>query len=357
MNNELRTIQNKPKQSQFQYKKSGFKSKLLIFDYLALLLLCSCALMPFYKSGVNHLANRRCLYRSFNLSFATEDNTQVNPYYPTFLAPLVDSGISQILGGEPASSFRPATFTRGRWRNFSSISPQDGLFIRPVFIRSYQIHHPTTGSFLKILHQFLNIFGSAFARYYANYQTVLKVVSYVVPVVWPLAVIWVTIITAFFFLADKGPLLIELSFSGFWGKTPPIHREAPVRVRRILWCSGLLYLDELPPNGWSYAHHNLQRCALALRPSSHQAVAGQTTVYLFVRKIASCMFDSIAAGYGCFCRTSRIRSNYLPRVFHSQGISYFDNRILKELSLSYLRNVNYLWDNHLSLIPDIGKTT
>jgi len=34
----FRRPENKPKQTQFQYKKSGFKSKLLIFDYLVLLL-------------------------------------------------------------------------------------------------------------------------------------------------------------------------------------------------------------------------------------------------------------------------------------------------------------------------------
>jgi len=316
-----------------------------------------CAIMPFYKSSVNHLANRRCLYGSFHLSFAAKDNTQVNLYYPTRPSSLVNSSIPQIPVGDPASSFGAARFT-GLWgRNLYSISSQDGLFIRPVLIRGYQIHNPTSGSFLKILHEFLNIFGSAFARYYTNYQTVLRVISYMVPVVWPLTVIWVIIITAFFFLADKGPLLIELNFSGFWGKTLPSAREVPEHVRRILWCSGLLYLDALLPNGWSFARRNLHRYALALTPSSSQATAGQTMAYLFVRKIASCMFDSIAAGYGCFCRTSRILSDYLPCVYHNLGIFYSGNKILKELSLSYLRNFNCLWGNHLPLIPDIGKTT
>jgi len=34
-------VKNKPNQTQSQYKKSGFKSKLLIFDHLALLFLSS----------------------------------------------------------------------------------------------------------------------------------------------------------------------------------------------------------------------------------------------------------------------------------------------------------------------------
>jgi len=68
------------------------------------------------------------------------------------------------------------------------------------------------------------------------------------------------------------------------------------------------------------------------------------------------MFDSIGAEYGYFCRTSRKQSDYSHRVFQNPGIFYSDNRILKELALSCLQNVNCLWDNHLSLIPDIGKT-
>jgi hypothetical protein len=91
---------------------------------------------------------------------------------------------------------------------------------------------------------------------------VLKVISYMVPVVSSLTVIWVIIITVFFFLADKGPFLIELSFSGLRGKKLPTGREAPGRVCRPLWCSGLLYLDALLPNGWSFERRNLQRYVL-----------------------------------------------------------------------------------------------
>lgn len=80
--------------------------------------------------------------------------------------------------------------------------------------------------------------------------------------------------------------------------------------------------------------------ALIERSFSSQIVAVQTTVCLFVQKIAFCMFGSIAVGYGCFCRTSRILSDYFRRVFHNPGIFYSDNRILKELALSCLPNVN-----------------
>jgi len=46
----------------------------------------------------------------------------------------------------------------------------------------------------------------------------------------------------------------------------------------------------------------------------------------------------------------------LRRIFRNPGIFYFDDRILKELVLSCLLNVDYLRDKCLSLIPDIGKT-
>jgi hypothetical protein len=49
----FRRPENKPKQSQFQYKKSSFKSKLLIFDHLALLLLSSYILRTYVNIPLN----------------------------------------------------------------------------------------------------------------------------------------------------------------------------------------------------------------------------------------------------------------------------------------------------------------
>jgi hypothetical protein len=61
----LGTLKPGPKQSQFQYKKSGFKSKLLIFDHLALLLLS-----PYHLRAYVNLSLFSCLTRCpFVLSF------------------------------------------------------------------------------------------------------------------------------------------------------------------------------------------------------------------------------------------------------------------------------------------------
>jgi hypothetical protein len=178
-----------------------------------------------------------------------------------------------------------------------------------------------------------------------------------VPVISLLTVSPVIVTTMFFFLAYKGPFLIKLSFSCLWGKTLPTHHEAPWRVLRLRGNTALPYLGVRPQDGWSYARRNFRLYGLTERSFFPRAVAVQTAVFLFARKNASCMFGSIAAECDYFYRIGRILSDYLHRVFHNLGIFYFDNRILKELALSYLLNVNCLWDNHLSLIQDIDKTT
>jgi hypothetical protein len=171
-----------------------------------------------------------------------------------------------------------------------------------------------------------------------------------IPVVSLLPISQLTVITAFFFLAYKSPFFVKLYLIGFGEKTLPTHREVPWRVLQPPGYTALLCLDVPQQDAPFYEHHSLQRYGLTQKLFSAQVVAIQTAVYLFVRKIASCIFGSIAAGYGYFCRTSRILSDYLRRVFRNLGIFYSDNRILKELSLSCLLNVNCLWDNHLSLI-------
>jgi len=167
----------------------------------------------------------------------------------------------------------------------------------------------------------------------------LRIVSNVIPVISLMPVGRVLFITMFFLLAYKDPFLVKLYLIGFGGKTLPAHHEVIWRVFRLQGYSVLPYLDVFLQDDWSYARHNFRRYGLIERSFFSQAVAIQTAVCLFVRKIASCMFGSIAAGCGYFCRTSCILSDYLRRVFHNPGIFYFDNRILKELALSYLLNL------------------
>ena len=318
--------------------------KAVTFTNLSSIAVAICTIVSFDKSSVNHLANRRCLYRSFHLGFAAKDDTQINLYHSTLPPYFVYSGIFQALCCNTPRTFGAASFARIWWRSFLAVGLQYGLFIRFILIGCHQIHNATTGSFLKIGQKFLNVFCCAFARYNADYQTMLRIISYMIPVVSLLTVSRLIVITVFFFLAHKSPFLVKLHLSGFGGKTPPTHREAPWHALRLPRHNVLPYLDVLAQDGWSYVRHNLLRYALTERPFFPQAVAARTAVCLFVRKIASCMFGSIAAGYGYFCRTSRTQSDYSRRVFQNPGIFYSDNRILKELALSCLQNVNCLWD-------------
>lgn len=163
-----------------------------------------------------------------------------------------------------------------------------------------------------------------------------------VPVISLPTVSWVIVITMFFFLAYKSPFLVKLYLIGCRGKTLPTHRGAPWHVLRLRGNTVLPYPDVPLRDGRSYAHRNFRRYGLTERSFFPQAVADQTAVCLFARRISSCMFGSIAAECGYFCHTSRILSDYFHRVYHNLGIFYFDNRILKELALSCLLNVNCL---------------
>jgi len=299
------------------------------------------SMVSFDKSSVNRLTNRRCLYRSFNFGFATKDSSQINLYYPAFVTSFMNGGVLQTLCRNAARTFRAAAFTCGRWLNVSSISLQNSLLIRFILIRCNQIHNTLAGSSLKISHKSINIFGCTFARYNADYQTMLRIVSNVIPVISLIPVSRVLLITMFFLLAYKGPFLVKLYLIGFGGKTLPVHHEATWRVFRRQGYNVLPYLDARLQGDWSYAHRSFRKYGLTERSFFPQAVAFQTAACLFVRKIASCMFGSIAAECGCFYRTSRILSDYLRRVFHNPGIFYFDNIILEEPALSCLLNLTF----------------
>jgi len=329
--------------------------KTVTFSNLPGIAVAVCAILSFYKSRVNRLADRRCLYRGLYIRFAAKYNSQFNLDYPAFPACLVNSGIFQVFSRNYTRAFRTAWFASSKRYNLFAISLQNSLFIRFILIRCNQIHNALAGSFLKIPHKFLNVFGSAFARYYTNYQTMLRVISYMIPVVSLLAVSRVVVITAFFFLAYKGPFLIKLNFCSLWGKMLPTHREVPWRVHQQGVNNALQCFYSRQPDGWFCVLHSFRKYGSAMIwPFPRQAAYG-TAVYLFVQKNVSCMFGSIAAGYVYFFRIWRILLDYLNRVFRNLGTFYSDNKILKEPALSCLLKVNCLWDKHLSLIQDIGK--
>src|SRR4030043_117083 len=54
-------------------------------------------IVSFYKSGVNRIANCRGFYRSFHLSFAAKDRSQINLNHTAFSASFMDSGVNQAL--------------------------------------------------------------------------------------------------------------------------------------------------------------------------------------------------------------------------------------------------------------------
>ena len=254
--------------------------KTVTFTNLAGVAVTISSIVSFYKSGVNRLANRRCLYRSHDFGFTAKDSSQINLYYPAFVTSFMNGSILQTLCRNAERTFRAAAFTCGKRLDVSAISLQNSLFIRLILIRCYQIHNTSTSSVLKIGHEFINIFSCAFARYNADYQPMLRVVSNVIPVITLMPVSRVLLTTMFFLLAYKGPFLVKLRLIGFGGKKLPTHHEAIWRVCRLQGYTVLPYLDVLPQDDWSYAHHNFRKYGLTERSFFPQAVVIQTAVCL-----------------------------------------------------------------------------
>jgi len=177
--------------------------KTVAFAYLTGIAVAICTIMPFHESGIDRIANRRCFYSGSHLGLTSEDHTQVNFDYPAFSSRFVNRSIFQLGRYYPPRAFRPAGFACTRWRDFLPISLQDSPFVRSILIRSNQIHDTTTSSSLKILHKLLDIFGGGFARHNANDQTVLRVISHMVPVISLATISRIIIPTVFFFPADK----------------------------------------------------------------------------------------------------------------------------------------------------------
>jgi len=302
-----------------------------------------CSIVSFNKGYVNHITDRRGFYRSFDLRFATEDRSQINLNHPPFSSSLMNSGIDQALYWNTTRTFGATAFARMYNCGVFAVSLQNSPFIRSIFVRSDQIHNATISSFLKIQYKLLNVFCRSLAWYNAYHQTILRVVSYMIPVVSLQKVLRNIVITMFSFLTHKRPFLIELNLIGFRGKRLPTHREVPWHVRRRGVNNASQYFYLRPPDALFCGPHNLQRYAQTKRWLFSPQASYGTVACLFVRKIASCMFGSIAAGYDYFFRIYRTLINYLHHVFRNPGIFYFDNRILKELALSCLLNVILCW--------------
>jgi hypothetical protein len=279
--------------------------KTVTFSNLPGIAVAVCAIVSFYKSSVNRLADRRCLYGSLYIRFSAKYNSQFNLNYPAFPASLMNSSIFQALGWNAARTFGTTTLARMCRRSFLTISLQNSLFIRFIIIRCNQIHNTTIGSLLKIIHKLPNVFGGAFARNNADYQTMFGVISYMVPVISLLTVSWVCVIAILFLFANKSPFFIKLNFPCLWRKKLPTHREVLWRVCQQGLNSALRCFYSRQPDGRFCVLHSFRKYGSAMIwPFPGQAAYG-TAGYLFVRKIASCMFDSIAAGYVYFFRIYR----------------------------------------------------
>ena len=313
--------------------------KAVSFTSLSSVAVSICSIVSFNKSCVNRITDRRGFYRSLDLRFAAEDCSQINLNNSSFSASLMNSSIDQALNWETPSTFGATAFASMYNRGVFAVSLQNSPFVRSIFIRSDQIHNATISSFLKIQHKILNVFCCPLARYNTYHQTILRVVSYMIPVVSQPEVLRNIFITMFSFLKYKRPFLIELNLIGFRGKRLPTHREVPWHVRRrgVNNASQYFYLRQ--PDALFCGPRNLQRDAQTERLLFPFQASYGTAVCLFVRKIVSCMFGSIVAGYGYFFQICHKLINYLLGVFRNPGIVYFDNRILKELALSCLLNV------------------
>ena len=82
---------------------------------------------------------------------------------------------------------------------------------------------------VEVLDGQLDQLGTARTNEQADHQAMLGVVGDVVPTIAAVVLSWTAVLLL---LGDKGPLLVELDLTGFWGKKPRVRRGVAGRVRR-----------------------------------------------------------------------------------------------------------------------------
>jgi len=85
--------------------------KTVTFANLPSIAVAVSAVVPFYKSCVNHITNCRGFYRSFHLSFVAKNCSQIDFNYPAFPACFMNSGVSQAFYRNTPRTLRAARFT------------------------------------------------------------------------------------------------------------------------------------------------------------------------------------------------------------------------------------------------------
>ena len=217
--------------------------KTVTFANLSGVTISVCPIVPLDKSGIDRLANRRCCDGSLYGGDASKDRPQVNLNYPPLLARLMDCRIVQTLRRNSPGTHRTPSLAGGERCSFSAIGLQNSLFIRLILIRGHQIHTTAASSFLKIKHKLLNVFCRAFAGDNSYYQTMLRIIRHMIPVVSLSAITRHSIVAmvslfssnwASTVLGGKGHKLIMDRLGMFSGKARIPHYGVPVHADQPL---------------------------------------------------------------------------------------------------------------------------
>jgi hypothetical protein len=68
------------------------------------------AVVPFYKRRIDNVTYRRGFYRSFHLSFAAKNCSQIDFNHPSFSTSFMNSGVSQTFCRNTSATFGTTTF-------------------------------------------------------------------------------------------------------------------------------------------------------------------------------------------------------------------------------------------------------
>ena len=282
--------------------------------------------LSFHKRRVDFVADLRQLQRRHHSRHSPKDNAEVNLHHPPLPARLVDGRVPQPGRRFIVRCLGPARLSRPLRHRLITIGFQDRPAVRLVFIAGYEVHRSVTGPLLEIRHQRLDLLDRPLARHHADHQAMLGIDGHMVPVVSLPSVVGVGRIAAFFLLAHKRPLFVELNLACIGGKRPRVRRGVGGRGRRPTDCNASPYLDAHPANGRFCERRSLPRYAPARRGLFPQVGSRRTAAYPFARKTVPCRFGSGAFASACSARSGRKPIGFRPRVFRNPGTQYSDNK-------------------------------
>ena len=316
----------------------------------------TCIAMPirpivsFDERRIDLRTDRRGIQGGLDTFLGAEDGAEFNIDDSSLLARFVHRGIVEILGREDVRMGGTTRFAGGRRVHFLSIRPMNRPFVRAVFVTGEQYNGLIIGALLECLHHLLDVFRAPFSWYDSQHQSMFRVIGHMIPTIALVGIVRIVGGTMLLLLADKGPFLIELAFSGLRGKKPPTRHAHLWSDCLPACCSGPRSLySPRSTERWLVPHSPPGYARAPTRFSPRPGGRG-TTRCLCAQKSGPCRCDNTADASAFSFHSGHTRSNFRGPAGRSSDSLYFGSRIGKgHPSLSSRRVTSIKSTTYLSL--------